>query len=107
MAQSSDTVFVIVEDDLKPDLIGTISVPRPGKTVKLAMKPLTGAGFDVVATWADDPTNLRPKLVHTSGNKLALGVYTFRFRTDPAGSEQWSFPTENPHTYVVTAKTGT
>ena len=114
MSQSSDTVFVIVEGDLKPDLIGTLkdanggNVYRPGKAVKVAVRPVAGgSGSDITAEWADDPTNNRPKLAWTSGNKLAVGAYYGRFRTDPAGSEQWSFPTEDPFTIVVTAKTGT
>ena len=114
MAQSSDTVFVIVEDDLKPDLIGTLkdanggNVYRPGKAVKVAVKPVAGgSGSDITAAWEDDPTNNRPKLVWTSGNKLTVGAYYGRFRTDPSGSERWSFPTEDPFTIVVTAKTGT
>ena len=114
MAQSSDTVFVIVEDDLKPDLIGTLkdangaNVYRPGKSVKVAVRPVAGgAGSDITADWADSPSNTRPKLAWTSGNKLAVGAYYGRFRTDPSGTEQWSFPTEDPFTIVVTAKTGT
>ena len=107
MPQSSPTVFVMVEDDLKPDLIGTLPVPRPGKTVKIAVKSLAGVGSLITATWEDSPTNLRPKLVWAAGTKLALGIYTFRFRTDDGGSEQWSFPLEDPHTLIVTAKTGT
>ncbi len=107
MAQSSPTVFVIVEDDLKPDLIMTLPVARPGKAVKIAVKSLAGVGTDITAAWEDDPTNRRPKLVWTAGTKLAVGVYTFRARTDPTGSERWSFPLEDPHTLIVTAKTGT
>lgn len=111
MAQSSDTVFVIVEDDMKPDLTGTLTdadgevVPRPGKTVSVALQNITG-GAEVVRTmaWADSPTNTRPTLVHTSGNKMPVGAYRFRFRTDPAGSDQWSFPTEQMHTYICVAK---
>ena len=114
MAQSSPTVFVIVENDLKPDLVGTLIdangqvVPRLSKTVQLAIRPVTGgAGSDITADWADSPSNTRPRVVWTSGNKLAVGAYYGRFRTDPSGSEQWSFPTEDPFTIVVTAKTGT
>lgn len=111
MAQSSTTVFVIVEDDLKPACTGTLvdangaTVGRPGKTVSLAVKNVTG-GAEIVrsAAWADDPANTRPTLAWTSGNKLAVGVYRARWRTDPGGSEQWSFPTEDPFTVVVTAK---
>ena len=114
MPQSSDTVFVIVEDDLKPAMTGTLKdangslVPRAGKTVKVAVRPVAGgSGSDITASWADSPTNTRPTLAWTSGNKLAVGAYYGRWRTDPAGSEQWSFPTEDPFTIVVTAKTGT
>ena len=114
MAQSSSTVFVIVEGDLKPDMTSTLkdanggNVFRPGKTVKVAVRPVAGgAGSDITADWADSPTNNRPTLVWTSGNKLSVGAYYGRWRTDPSGSEQWSFPTEDPFTIVVTAKTGT
>ena len=114
MAQSSTTVFVIVEDDLKPALTATLkdangaTMARVGKSVSLAVKPVVGgAGSLITAAWADNPTNTRPTLAWTSGNKLAVGAYYGRFRTDPAGSEQWSFPTEDPFTIVVTAKTGT
>jgi hypothetical protein len=114
MAQSSSTVFVIVEDDLLPNLSGTLLdanlavVPRAGKNVSLAVKPIVGGtGTLITAAWADSPTNTRPTLAWTTGNKLALGVYYARWRTDPAGSAQWSFPTEDPFTIVVTAKTGT
>ncbi len=115
MAQSSDTVFVIVEGDLKPDLSCTglldassNRVARVGKNVSLAVSPVVGgAGTLITAAWADSPNNTQPSLTWTAGNKLALGVYYGRWRTDPAGSEQWSFPTENPFTIVVTAKTGT
>ena len=111
MAQSSSTVFVIVEDDMKPALTGTLqdatgSVrPRPSVTVSVAFQNITG-GSEIVKTaaWADSPTNTRPTLAWTSGNKLAVGVYRFRFRTDPGGSDQWSFPTEQMHTAVVLAK---
>lgn len=114
MAQSSDTVFVIVEDDLKPDLIGTLkdangnTMARPGKAVKVAVRPVAGgSGSDITADWDDSPSNTRPKLVWTSGNKLTVGAYYGRFRTDPSGTERWSFPTEDPFTIIVTAKTGT
>lgn len=111
MAQSSTTVFVIVEDDMKPSLTGTLqdangSVrPRPGTTVKVAFQNITG-GSEILrdAAWADSPTNTRPTLAWTSGNKLPVGVYRFRFRTDPAGSDQWSFPTEQMHTAICVAK---
>lgn len=111
MSQSSSTVFVIVEGDMKPDLIGTLTdadgqvVPRAGKTVGVALQNITGGSETVrTAAWADDPTNTRPKLAHTSGNVMPVGVYRFRFRTDPAGTAQWSFPTEQMHTYIVVAK---
>ena len=114
MAQSSTTVFVIIENDLKPPLTATLrdangaTVSRAGKNVSLAVTPVAGgSGSLITAAWADDPTNTRPTLAWTTGNKLAVGAYYARFRTDPAGSEQWSFPTEDPFTIVVTAKTGT
>jgi hypothetical protein len=111
MAQSSSTVFVIVEDDLKPAITSTLrdangtAVPRTGKTVHLRVKPVGGGSSTLIAAaWADDPTNTRPTLTWTTGNKLALGVYYGRWLTDSTGSEQWSFPTEDPFTIVVTAK---
>lgn len=111
MAQSSDTVFVIVEDDLKPPITSTLrdangsDVARPGKSVSLSVKPVTGGTETVItADWADAPTNKRPTLAWTSGNKLTLGVWRGRWRTDPSGSERWSFPTEDWFTIVVTAK---
>lgn len=114
MAQSSTTVFVIVEDDLKPPLTATLrdanglTVARVGKTVSLAVTPIAGgSGSLITAGWADDPANTRPTLAWTSGNKLPVGAYYARWRTDPGGSERWSFPTEDPFTIVVTAKTGT
>lgn len=111
MAQSSDTVFVIVEDDMKPTLTSTLTdadgevVPRAGATVSVAFQNITG-GSEIVRTaaWADSPTNTRPTLAWTSANKLPVGAYRFRFRTDPAGTDQWSFPTEQMHTAVVVAK---
>lgn len=111
MAQSSTTVFVIVEDDLKPAITSTLQdasgsvVARAGKTVSLAVKSVTG-GAEIVRTaaWADDPTNTRPTLAWTSANKLSVGVYRARWRTDPGGTEQWSFPTEDYFTIVVTPK---
>lgn len=110
MAQSSETVFVIVENDLKPPLTGTLKdangtlVYRAGKAVSVAVKPIAGGAEQVItADWLDSPSNNRPTLEWTSGNKLALGVYLGRFRTDPSGSERWSFPTEDPFTIVVTA----
>lgn len=114
MSQSSSTVFVIVENDLKPTLTATLTDadgsarPRASKTVSLAVSPVgVGASALITAAWADSPTNTRPTLAWTAGNKLAVGVYYARWRTDPAGSDQWSFPTEDPFTIVVTAKTGT
>jgi len=111
MAQSSTTVFVIVEDDYLPNITSTLTdsdgqvVPRAGKTVSLAVKPVGGGAETVItASWADSPTNTRPTLAWTSGNKLALGVYYGRWRTDPSGSARWSFPTEDFFTIVVTAK---
>lgn len=111
MAQSSDTVFVKVEADMKPTLTGTLTDatgavrPRAGKTVSVAFQNITG-GSELVRTaaWADDPTNTRPTLAWTSGNDLPVGVYRFRFRTDPGGTDQWSFPTENMHTAVIIAR---
>ena len=114
MAQSSTTVFVIVEDDLLPNLTSTLrdadgaAVARTGKNVSLAVKPVSGgSGSLITAAWADSPTNTRPTLAWTSGNKLAVGVYYARWRTDPSGTARWSFPTEDPFTIIVTAKTGT
>lgn len=113
MAQSSTTVFVIVENDLKPAITSTLKdanlavVARAGLSVSLAVKPLTGVGSLISATWADDPTNTRPTLAWGTATKLAVGVYTARWRTDPAGTAQWSFPTEDPFSIIVTAKTGT
>ena len=114
MAQSSETVFVIVENDLKPPMTSTLkdvngaTVPRAGKNVSVAVTPVAGgSGSLITAAWADSPTNTRPTLAWTSGNKLAVGAYYARWRTDPSGTEQWSFPTEDPFTIVVTAKTGT
>lgn len=114
MAQSSTTVFVIVENDLLPSLTATLrdadgaAVERTGKNVSLAVTPVGGgSGSLITAAWADGPTNTRPTLAWTSGNKLSLGTYYARWRTDPAGSAQWSFPTEDPFTIIVTAKTGT
>lgn len=111
MAQSSTTVFVIVEDDYLPNITSTLTdadgevVARAGKTVSLVTKPVAGGSETVkTATWADSPTNTRPTLAWNSGNKLAVGVYYGRWRTDPAGSAQWSFPTEDRFTIVVTAK---
>lgn len=113
--QSSTTVFVIVENDLLPALTGTLTeddgttpVPRAGKNVSLAVTPVAGgSGSLITAAWADGPTNTRPTLAWTSGNKLSVGAYYCRWRTDPAGSAQFSFPTEDPFTVIVTAKTGT
>lgn len=113
MAQSSDTVFVIVEGDDLPALTGTLRdvngnvVPRVGKAVKLAINTLEGVGSDITLAWADGPTNTRPTLSSWTGNHLAVGVYTARFRTDPAGTDRWSFPTESTFTIIVTPKTGT
>lgn len=111
MAQSSSTVFVIVEDDLKPALTSTLrdangaTVARVGKTVSLAVKPLNSTTETLItAAWADDPANTRPTLAWTSGNKLTVGVWRARWRTDPSGSERWSFPTEDYFTIVVTPK---
>lgn len=111
MSQSSTTVFVIVEDDLLPNITSTLTdadgqvVPRAGKNVSLVVKPVGGGAETVItAAWADSPTNTRPTLAWTSGNKLALGVYYARWRTDPTGSARWSFPTEDFFTIVVTAK---
>lgn len=111
MAQSSSTVFVIVEDDLLPNITSTLTdadgevVARAGKTVSLVTKPVAGGSETVTsATWADDPTNTRPTLAWTTGNKLAVGSYYARWRTDPSGSARWSFPTEGFFTIVVTAK---
>lgn len=111
MSQSSTTVFVIVEDDLLPNITSTLTdadgqvVARAGKTVALVTKPVAGGTETVTtATWADDPTNTRPTLAWTTGNKLPLGVYYGRWRTDPSGSARWSFPTEDKFTIVVTAK---
>lgn len=111
MAQSSSTVFVIVENDLLPSITSTLtsasgaSVPRAGKNVSLAVKPVSGGAETVItAAWLDSPANTRPTLDWTSGNKLAVGVYYARWRTDPAGSAQWSFPTEDFFTIVVTPK---
>lgn len=111
MSQSSDTVFVIVEDDMRPALTGTLTdangnaVERPSATVSVAFQNITG-GSEIVRTaaWANSPTNTRPTLAWASGNKLPVGAYRFRFRTDPAGSDQWSFPTEQMHTAIVVAK---
>ena len=111
MAQSSDTVFVKVEGDMNPALTGTLKdiagalVPRAGKTVSVAFQNITG-GSEIVRTaaWVDSPTNTRPRLAWTSGNDLPVGAYRFRFRTDPAGSDQWSFPTEQMHTCIIVAK---
>lgn len=108
---SSDTVHVKVEGDMRPPLTGTLkdaegtTVPRPGVTVSVAFQNILG-GSEIVRTaaWADSPTNTRPTLAWTSGNDLPVGVYRFRFRTDPAGSDQWSFPTEQMHTAVIVAK---
>ena len=114
MAQSSETVFVIVENDLKPAMTSTLTdangatVARAEKNVSVAVTPVAGgSGSLITAAWADSPTNTRPTLAWTSGNKLAVGAYYARWRTDPTGTEQWSFPTEDPFTIVVTAKTGT
>lgn len=111
MALSTTTVFVIVQDDLKPDLTGTLEdadgevVPRAGKTVHVAVRPVGGGTQTfITAAWADSPTNTRPTLAWTSANKLALGSYYARFLTDKDGTEQWSFPTEDFFTIVVTAK---
>jgi hypothetical protein len=104
-------VFVIVQDDYLPNITSTLKdatgavVPRASKSVSLAVKPIGGGAETVItATWADSPTNTRPTLAWTSGNKLAVGVYYARWRTDPGGSSQWSFPTEDFFTIVVTAK---
>ena len=105
-------MFVIVENDLLPSLTATLqdangnTVARTGKNVSLAVSTLAGAGSLITASWTDG-TNTKPTLAWTTDNKLALGVYTARWRTDPAGSAQWSFPTEQPFTIIVTAKTGT
>ena len=111
MAQSSSTVFVIVEGDYLPSLTSTLTdsdgqvVPRTGLTVSLAVKPVGGGAETLItAAWADAPTNTRPTVAWTSVNKLPLGVYTARWRTDPSGSSTWSFPTETPFSIVVTAK---
>ena len=99
MAQSSSTVFVIVEGDDLPGITATnrgangAVVPRPGKSVVLALKSLAGTGSNITASWADSPTNTRPTLATWDGNHLALGVYTARWRTDPTGTARWSFPT--------------
>lgn len=111
MAQSSTTVFVIVENDYLPNITSTLKdvndnvVARSGKNVSLAVKPVSGGAETVItATWADSPSNTRPTLAWTSGNKLSVGAYYGRWRTDPAGSAQWSFPTEDFFTIVVTPK---
>lgn len=111
MAQSSTTVFVKVEADMKPTLTMTLQdadgqvVPRAGKAVSIAFQNITG-GAEIVRTaaWADSPTNTRPTLAWTSGNDLPVSVYRFRARTDPGGGDQWSFPTEQMHTAIVVAK---
>jgi len=110
MARSSSTVFVIVEDDLKPPITATlrdangVAVQRTAKTVHLRTWPVSGGAATVsAATWADDPTNTRPTLAWTSLNKRPVGVYYGRWVTDTAG-DPWSFPTEDPFTLIVTAK---
>ncbi len=111
MPLSSDTVFVIVEDDLMPPVTSTAlidadgdAIDRSAETVKLAVKSATGGGpgTDLTASW--DGT--KPLLNWTASNKRSLGVHYFRWLTDAAGTERWSFPTENPHTLIVVAKTG-
>lgn len=109
--QSSDTVFVKVEADMLPALTGTLkdvngtSVPRADKTVSIAFYNILG-GAEILRTaaWADSPTCTRPTLAWTGANDLPVGAYRFRFRTDPAGSAQWSFPTEQMHTAIIVAK---
>lgn len=112
MAQSSATVFVIVEGDFLPAITSTltdannVAVPRAGKTVHLASKPVGGGAVTyAAATWKDTPTNTRPTLAWTSSNDLPLGVYYGRWVTDKDGATRWSFPTEDWFTIVVTAST--
>jgi hypothetical protein len=113
MALSSSTVFVIVEHDLKPNLTATlrdadgVAVSRAGFDVKLVVKPVGGGtATRITATWADSPTNTRPTLAWTAGNRLAVGVYYGEWETDPDGTAEWTFPTEDPFQIVVRAGLG-
>lgn len=113
MAQSSTTVFVIVEHDLLPTITSTLTdangqtVSRAGYNVTLVVKPVGGGSSTrITASWADSPTNTRPTLAWTAGNRLATGVYYGEWETDPNGTAEWTFPTEDPFTIVVRAGMG-
>jgi hypothetical protein len=113
MAQSSSTVFVIVEHDVKPAITATLkdangnTVSRASFNVTLVVRPVAGgAATRITASWADSPTNTRPTVAWTSANRLSTGVYYGEWETDPNGTAEWTFPTEDPFTIVVRAGMG-
>ena len=114
MALSSDTVMVMVEGDLLPDLTLTLkdangnTVSRAGFTAVIVCRPIGGGtATRLTGAWLDSPTNTRVTHAWTTATRLAVGVWYVEVETDPNGaSDQWTFPTETPCQLVVRAGMG-